>query len=107
MASTNINVKYDPGSRVVPFYSYKNITTQTTTLVKSGGGFLHSITFNHPVTNGVVEIDDAVTNTTPIIATVTTNTNPAPFTVIYDVEFTTGLSITTSVANQDITVSYL
>jgi len=107
MSSTNINVKYDPGSRVVPFYSYKNITSQATTLVKTGGGFLHSITFNKPTATGTVKIDDAVTDTTPVIGTITTPASPQPFTVIYDIEFTVGLTIVTGTADQDITISYL
>jgi hypothetical protein len=88
-------------------WTYKNITTQTTTLVKSGAGILHSITFNKPIATGTVEIDDALTNTTPIIGTITTPTGPFPVTLIYDVAFSTGLSITTAVAAQDITVAYI
>jgi hypothetical protein len=88
-------------------WTYKNITTQTTTLVKSGAGILHSITFNKPIATGTVEIDDALTNTTPIIGTITTPAGPFPVTLIYDVAFSTGLSITTAVAAQDITVAYI
>lgn len=88
--------------------NYKAITAAapTTTLVKTGAGFLYSVTFNKPVATGVVEIDDALTNTTPVIATVTTPASPQPFTLHYNVAFTTGLSITTSTAAQDITVNY-
>lgn len=85
---------------------YANITTQTTTLLKTGPGILHSVTFNKPVATGTVEIDDAVTNTTPKIGTITTPTGPFPVTLIYDVEFTVGLSITTGTASQDITVAF-
>jgi hypothetical protein len=87
-------------------FNYKNITDQSTTLVKTGGGFLHSITFNKPVATGTVKIDDALTDTTPVIGTITTPANPQPYTVIYDVEFNTGLTIVTGTANQDITVSF-
>lgn len=104
---TTVPVKIDPNSRVAPFYSYANITTQTTTLVKSGAGFLHSITFNKPTATGTVKIDDAITDTTPVIGTVTTPASPMPVTLIYDIEFSTGLTIVTGTANQDITVSYL
>jgi len=101
--------KVDANSRLAPFYNYVNIVAAapTTTLVKSGEGFLHSITFNKPVATGVVEIDDALTNTTPKIATITTPASPIPVTLIYDIEFTSGLSITTSTAAQDITVSFI
>lgn len=88
-------------------WTYKNITTQTTTLVKTGAGFLHSITINKPVATGTIEIDDAITNTTPIIGTITTPTGPFPVTLIYDVAFNVGLSITTGTASQDITVAYV
>jgi hypothetical protein len=88
-------------------YKYKNITTATTTLIKTGAGFLHSITINGSTASGVIEVDDALTHTTPIIGTLTMTTSPFPITLIYDVEFTTGLSITTSVEATDLTVSYI
>lgn len=81
------------------------ITTQTTTLVKSGAGFLYSITLNKPVATGTIELDDALTNTAPF-GIITTPTSPQPVTLTYNVAFSTGLSITTAVASQDITVSY-
>lgn len=82
-----------------------NITTTTTTLVKTGAGFLYTITFNKPVATGTVEIDDAVTNTNSK-GIVTTPANPQPVTLTYNMEFLTGLSITTATAAQDITVVY-
>lgn len=90
-------------------FNYVNITAAapTTTLVKTGAGFLHSITFNKPAATGVVKIDDAITDTTPIIGTITTPANPQPFTVVYDIAFSTGLTIVTSTAAQDITISYI
>lgn len=83
----------------------KNITTTTTTLVKSGAGFLYKIVFNKPVATGTVEYDDAVTNTNPM-GTVTTPANPQPYTLEINAAFSTGLSITTGTAAQDITVIY-
>lgn len=90
-------------------WTYKAIVlaAPTTTLVKTGAGVLHSITFNKPVATGTVEVDDALTNTTPIIGLITTPANPMPVTLIYDVAFSTGLSITTATAAQDITVAYI
>lgn len=81
------------------------ITTQTTTLVKTGPGFLYSVTFNKPVSTGTCELDDAVTNANPF-AIITTPAGGIPVTLIYNVKFTTGLSITTAVASQDITVTW-
>lgn len=97
----------DGNYKVAPFYSYLNITGQATTLVKSGSGFLHSITFNKPASTGTVKIDDALTDTIPVIGTITTPASPQPNTVIYDVVFNTGLTIVTGTADQDITISYL
>ena len=88
-------------------WNYTNITTQTTTLVKTGAGILHSITFNNPVATGTCEFDDALTHTSPVIGTVTTPTGPFPVTLIYDIAFSTGLSITTGTAAQDITVAWV
>jgi len=97
----------DANGKAVPFYNYANITSQATTLIKSGSGFLHSITFNKPTATGTVKIDDAITDTTPVIGTITTPASPQPNTVIYDVLFNNGLTIVTGTADQDITVSYL
>lgn len=101
------NLKRDASNAVGPIYEYKNITGQATTLVKTGSGLLHSITFNKPAATGIVEIDDALTNTSPKIGTITTPASPMPVTLIYDVVFSTGLSITTGTADQDITIAYL
>ncbi len=87
-------------------WTYTNITSQTTTLVKTGPGILHSVTFNKPTATGTVELDDALTHTTPKIGTITTPTGPFPVTLLYDVEFTVGLSITTGTADQDITIAF-
>ncbi len=85
-----------------------NITlaAPTTTVVKSGVGFLHYITFNKPVATGVVTVYDNTAASGPIIATITTPANPMPVTLFYDVTFSTGLTINTATAAQDITVSY-
>lgn len=100
-------LKKDGNGFPTEIYNYANITTTTTTLVKTGAGFLHSITFNKPVATGTVKIDDAITDTTPVIGTITTPANPQPFTVFYDIEFLNGLTIVTGTASQDITVSYI
>lgn len=104
MASTTL--LRDGNGSPTGIYTYASITTQATTLIKTGEGFLHAIVFNKPVATGTVEIDDAVTHTSPVIGTVTTPANPMPVTLIYDVEFLTGLSITTGTASQDITIVY-
>lgn len=98
-------LKKDDNGAAVGWLS-KNITSTTTTLVKTGAGVLHSITFNKPVATGTCEYDDAITNTNPM-GTITTPTGPFPVTLVLDIAFSTGLSITTGTAAQDITVAYI
>lgn len=105
--SIQTSLQLDANSKPTDIYKYKNITGQATTLVKSGDGFLHSITLNKPAATGTVKIDDAITDTTPVIGTITVPTSPMPVTLTYDVYFTTGLTIVTGTADQDITISYL
>jgi len=87
------------GTVTIGGYNYTHISSATTTLVKTGAGVLHAIVVNKPVA-GTVEADDALTNTTPVIGimTIGTVTSMPPFSAIYDIAFSTGLSITTSVA---------
>ncbi len=87
-------------------FGYANITTLNTFLLKVGSGTLHSITFNAPVATGVVKVYDNNEGAGPIIATSITPAVYLAFTLFYDIAFTGGLTIVTSVAAQDITVSY-
>lgn len=93
------------GNGSTGIWNYTHITTNATTLIKSNPGVLHSITFNKPVATGTCEFDDAITNTNAM-GIVTTPATPIPVTLTYDVEFLTGLSITTGTAAQDITVAW-
>lgn len=101
-----ISLPLDANNKPAPFYSYANITGTTTTVVKSGAGFLHSITLNKPTATCTIKIDDAVTDTTPVIGTITVPANPMPVTLVYDIAFSVGLTIVTGTASSDITVSY-
>lgn len=88
--------------------SYKNITTATTTLVKSGAGTLKRIILNKGVASATITVHDALTATTPVIGTTTlagTLLNDAGRSIEYDCGFTVGLTIVTSQAT-DITVIY-
>ncbi len=105
--AVNTSQLIDANSKPTGIFNYKAITGQATTLIKTGDGFLHTITFNKPVATGTVKIDDALTDTTPVIGTITTPASPMPVTLTYDVYFSTGLTIVTGTADQDITVSYL
>lgn len=91
-------------------FTYKYITAAapTTTVVKAGAGFLHSITINKPIAAGVISVYDHPSAANNPFALVT---HPAtllgnPYTLTYDVVFANGLTIVTSGAAQDITVSY-
>ncbi len=94
---------------VIGGYSTTNITAAapTTTVVKTGTGILHTITFNKPVATGVVTVYDNTAASGTAIATITTPASPQPFTLHYDVVFGTGLTITSATAAQDVTVTYV
>lgn len=89
-----------------PSYLSAHITTDATTLVKTGPGSLRSICVNTPLATGTVTVDDAITATTPTLAVITTPTGQSPFCQTYNISFTNGLTIVTGVAVQDITVNY-
>lgn len=86
-------------------HKFTNITSATTTAIKSGEGKLVRITINTKATSGVVTIYD---NTAGSGTTIGTITNPGTLldnaqTYEYGVHFRTGLTIVTS-GTQNITV---
>jgi hypothetical protein len=86
-------------------YNYTRVTTAATTLVKTGPGILHAIVVNKPTSTATIEADDALTNTTPVIGILGAfAASIAPFSVIYDVAFSTGLSVTVGTATVDATI---
>jgi hypothetical protein len=88
--------------------SFANITTATTTAVKSGAGSLHALTINTYVASATITIYNNTAASGAKIATITlpsTITGDAPVTITYDVAFSAGLTVVTSGAT-DITVSY-
>lgn len=96
------------GDSVSLGWSYNNITGDATTVVKSGSGVLHSITFNKPVATEVVTIyDNTAASGSAVIGTITIPASPQPVTLIYDAAFATGLTILTATASSDITVTYI
>lgn len=88
--------------------SFRNITSATTTAVKSGSGKVNAIIINTPVANGVITVYDNTAASGTKIGTIT-----LPATVLADVgkvvkyecSFNTGLTVVTSAAT-DITVVY-
>lgn len=90
-------------------YSFRNITlaAPTTTVVKTGEGILHTITFNKPVATGVVTVYDNTAASGTVIGTVTVPASPMPVTLTFDAAFSTGLTVVTATAAQDITVTFI
>jgi len=87
-------------------YTSVNITSQTTTLVATGNGVLHTITFNKPAQSGTVAIYNGIDNTGVLLATITIPASPKPLTLTYDIAFGVGLCVVTAGADQDITIMY-
>lgn len=81
-------------------YNYTNITTATTTQVKSGPGRLIRIVLNE-TTDGAITIIDNTSGSTPVIGVIGTTT--APTYLYYGVKFQTGLRVTTAGAS-DVTI---
>lgn len=80
-----------------PFgHTYTNINAAGTTVVKSGAGVLHSITFNKPVASEVWTLYDNTAASGTKIGTITlpaTLLQQGPYTAVYDIAFSTGLTI--------------
>ena len=92
-------------TRVTYPYSYNNFVSTGTVLVKSGAGFLHTLTVNTRSTTGTAVLYDSLTPSGTKIATIDTALSTTAF--LYDVNFNTGLSLqTTGAAPADITVSF-
>ena len=87
-------------------YSFSNITTATTTTVKSGAGYLRRIVVNTKgtVASAIVIYDNAAGSGTKI-ATIDSLNLYGTFT--FDIAFATGLTlVTTGTAAPDVTVIY-
>lgn len=88
--------------------SFANITSGTTTNVKSGSGTLSKITINTLIAAATITIYDNTAASGTKIGTITlqsTITGSDPVTLTYDISFATGLTIVTS-GSTDLTVSY-
>lgn len=83
--------------------AFKNINSAATTVVKVGGGVLNSIVINTPVAGAITLFDNTAASGTIIGLITTTATSQG--TMLYNIEFRTGLTILTATAN-DITVCY-
>lgn len=88
---------------------YTHLTTAASTLIKTGPGYLASVTINTLAASAVITVYDGIDNTGAVIAVIT---NPAtlliegPQSAFYGVGFVTGL-YTVTTGTQDITISWL
>ncbi len=89
-------------AKVEERFSYSNITTATTTTVKSGAGFIHAITVNTTAA-GTITIYDNTAGSGTKIATLKASVGEQTF--FYNAAFGTGLTLVTAAAS-DVTVSY-
>jgi hypothetical protein len=83
-------------------YIYRNITTATTTVVKSGAGVLKGITVNTTAAGTITIYDNTSAAGTKIG---TLKSSVVEGTYEYNVAFATGLTVVTGAAS-DITVAY-
>lgn len=92
--------------RPTPFLA-NNITTSTTTTVKTGAGFLHAISINTKgATAATATVYDNTAGSGTKLATIDVTANVG--TLILDVKFATGLTIVTATGTPgDLTVSYI
>jgi hypothetical protein len=86
-------------------FAYQNITTDATTTLKTGPGYLHTVCVNTPAATGTITIYDNTAASGTKIGTITSYAStPRCFT--YDVAFWIGLTIVTATAAPDITVTF-
>jgi hypothetical protein len=87
-------------------YRYQNITTNASTQLKTGSGFLHSVTVNNPGTTETLAIFDNTACSGTAIAT-TGSLAAAQVTLLYDIQFNAGLCIISAgAAAGNFTVSF-
>ena len=87
---------------------YMHLAGAATTTVKSGAGYLHAICCNNATSSSVITVYDNTAASGNLIAVITmgTGTSAQAFTQIFDIAFTTGLTIVRTVSGTSITVSY-
>lgn len=98
---------YASGPEYTAGYQKTYIATGTTTLVQTGNGVLHTITVNTIVASATIKLYDGISAVNPFafITLPATITGDNPVTLVYDVPFTSGLTIVTSGAT-DVTVTW-
>lgn len=88
--------------------SYKptRISGAVTTTIRSGAGKLVYININTPITAGTITVYDNTTATGTILALITSGaTGTSPETLTYQINYQIGLTVVTTGASMDVTVS--
>lgn len=86
-------------------YDFARISTNATTVVKSGYGTLRAITINTSGATATATVYNNTAGSGTIIAVINSAANPQ--TLVYDIAFTTGLTIVTAGTTPgDLTISY-
>lgn len=83
----------------------KNVAGAATTVLKYGAGHIDKLFINSSIA-GTITVYDNTTNSSPVIATITTPNNAVIGTSLDSINFVTGLTIVTSAAGHDITIVY-
>lgn len=113
--SVNLNTKIAgedlTNNRMMVEHSYSGVRYTSDTLVKSGAGFLHAVTFGGtdaaPTAGSIIFYDNTAESGTVIFSENITTTPFQAHTVILDVAFSTGLYIGfTTTADVGVTPSY-
>lgn len=94
--------------RVEGQFTRATMTSATTTTHKSGSGLLHSVTVNKAVATATITMYDNTAGSGTVIGTITFGAallSDPPICAVYDVNFSTGLTVVTSGAT-DVTFSY-
>lgn len=93
---------------VVSRNKFLNVHGAATTTVKSGSGRLHTLCLNNLSSGGLITMWDNTSASGTLIASIVQagGTSSSNSCMVFDIEFSTGLTITTTVASNDITVTY-
>ncbi len=103
--ATNNALEQSPKTQIGP-YNAVNITTKTTTLIRTGLSLLHTVTINTKgAASNTLAIYDGIDATGTLLATIDTTVTYG--TLIYDIGCITGICVVSATGTQaDITVTY-
>lgn len=90
-------------------FNLTNISTLTTTFVKPSPGFLNCLTINTPVAGSVITLYNNTVGSGAVIGLITlpaTLLNQGPYTALYNGVCNVGLTIVTTIAASNISVSW-